>query len=175
MMGDFSEKIFTSYEKAADGEEPAPEDFMNIAINEARKGICNKEGGPFGCVVVKNGKVVGIGHNRVLIDNDSTMHGEIAAIRDAEKKLGTYDLSGCDIYTTAEPCPMCFAACMWANISHIFYGCTIEDTSRIGFRDKRFDELMGGRDKLADYLTQMQRKACLELFNEYDAMEKTIY
>ena len=113
---------------------------MKIAIDEARTGITAGHGGPFGCVVVKDGKVVGSGHNEVIKQNDPTCHGEVMAIRDACNNLGTYDLSGCELYTTAEPCPMCRGAIMWSNIRKVYFGCNIADTDSIGFRDKVFYE-----------------------------------
>lgn len=150
--------------------------YMKIAIDEAREGIKNGHGGPFGSVIVKDGKIIGRGHNMVLKNNDSTAHGEVTAIRNAEQEIGSYDLSGSVIYTTGEPCPMCLAACMWANISKVYYGCTIEDNSIIGFRDSKFDDLMGGRAKLVDYLEQTNRDECLELFDEYTAIkDKIVY
>ena len=129
--------------------------FMNMAIEEARYGIFNKEGGPFGSVIVKDGVVVGKGHNRVVSNNDPTAHGEVSAIRDACSNLGTFDLSGCEIYTTGEPCHMCLCACMWANLDKVYYGATIEDNGIIGFRDDNFDKIFGGRDKLTDFLIQV--------------------
>ena len=149
--------------------------YMAFAIEEARKGILNGEGGPFGTVIIKNGVIVGAGHNRVLQHNDPTAHGEISAIRDAGKLLGTYDLSGCILFTTGEPCHMCLCACMWANIEKIYYGCTIEDNGRIGFRDDKFDKIFGGREKLTDYLIQTCREDCLKLFNEYTQLQHTVY
>lgn len=153
----------------------AKDSFLQMAIEEARKGIYNGDGGPFGCVIVKDGVVVGKGHNCVLKKKDSTCHGEIEAIRDAEKKLNTHDLSGCVVYTTGEPCAMCLTACMWANVKHIYYGCTIKDNSVIGFRDERFDELLGGREKMRDYLNEIDREACLRLFAEYQTLNPTKY
>ena len=91
-------------------------DYMHDAIEEAYKGIRAGDGGPFGAVIVKDGRIVGRGHNSVIRDQDATMHGEIAAIRDASRTLGTFDLSGCTLYSTAEPCPMCLCASMWADI-----------------------------------------------------------
>ena len=149
--------------------------YMQEAINEAYIGIKNKHGGPFGSVIVKDGKIVGRGHNRVLKDNDPTCHGEVAAIRDACKNLGTYDLSGCVIYTTGEPCPMCLFACLWANIDKVYYGCTIADNALIGFRDEKFDNILAGRDQLEDYLECLEREGCLELFDLYLNMEHDIY
>lgn len=141
---------------------------MAMAIKEAQGGIQKKHGGPFGSVIVRDGKIVAKGHNQVLLHNDPTCHGEVSAIRKACKKLNTFDLSGCEIYTTGEPCPMCLCACMWANISKIYYGCTIDDNSKIGFRDSKFDDLMGGREKLNNYLECVDRESCLELFDEYN-------
>lgn len=151
--------------------------FMEAAIAEAREGINNGDGGPFGAVVVKDGEIVASGHNRVLKNNDSTCHGEIDAIRKAEAKLKTYDLSGCEIYTTSEPCPMCLAAIMWANISKVYYGCTLDDNEKIGFRDEKFDEMMGGRAGLPEgFLEERDREDCLAVFDEYNNMKNhTIY
>lgn len=140
---------------------------MQMAIDEARAGIECGDGGPFGSVVVRDGRVVGRGHNRVLGNHDPTAHGEVEAIRDACRSLGTHDLTGCDIYTTGEPCHMCLCACMWANISRIYYGCTIEDNAIIGFRDTKFNDLFEGRDRLGDYLVEVDREACLRLFDDY--------
>ncbi len=121
-------------------------------------------------MIVKDGKVVGRGHNRVLSDHDATHHGEISAIRDAGHNLGTHDLTGCTLYTTGEPCHMCLCACLWANIDKIYYGCTIEDNGAIGFRDDKFDELFGGREKLRDFMEELDREACLKLFDEYNSI-----
>ena len=153
----------------------AENEYMQIAIDEAREGIYNSHGGPFGSVIVLNGEIVGQGHNMVLKNNDSTCHGEISAIRNAESSLGTFDLSGAVLYTTGEPCPMCLAACMWANIETVYYGCTIEDNEMIGFRDKEFDEMFGGREAFADYLIEIDRDACLELFGEYNSIDAQNY
>jgi len=153
----------------------AENEYMQMAIEEARDGIYNEDGGPFGSVIVRDGEVVGRGHNCVLAGKDSTNHGEVMAIHDAEARLDTYDLSGCVLYTTGEPCMMCLAACQWANIDHVYYGCTIEDNADIGFRDEKLDDMMGGREKFREYLTEMDRAACLELFEEYRRLDATIY
>ena len=149
--------------------------YMEMAIKEAEEGIKNNHGGPFGSVIVKNEEVIAGGHNHVLKNNDPTCHGEVDAIRKACEKLGSFDLTGCELYTTGEPCPMCLAACMWANIDKVYYGATIEDNEKIGFRDKKFDELMGGREKLADYLEEIDRDECLKLFEEYNKMNAERY
>ena len=146
-----------------------------MAIEEARKGILADHGGPFGSVIVKDGEVIASEHNMVLSKTDATAHGEVSAIRAAGQKLGTYDLSGCTLYTTGEPCHMCLCACMWANIDKIYYGCTIEDNGIIGFRDDKFNSIFGGRDKLEGYMTQIERDACLELFNEYKSLKRRNY
>jgi guanine deaminase len=108
--------------------------FMELAIKEARKNIKTMSGGPFGACIVKKGRVIAIARNTVL-KNDATCHAEINAIRKASRKLGTYDLSGCIIYSTTEPCPMCFAAAHWARIKNIFYGTKISDAKKIGFNE----------------------------------------
>ncbi len=135
--------------------------YMKIAIDEARTGINAHHGGPFGCVIVRNGEIVGRGHNEVIKQNDPTCHGEMMAIRDACKKLGTHDLTSCELYTTAEPCPMCRGAILWANIRKVYYGCNISDTDKIGFRDKVFYE---SEEKFSE---ELEREECLEVFEEY--------
>ena len=149
-------------------------EYMKLAIVEARKGIHNGHGGPFGAVIVKDGVVVGKGHNQVLRNNDPTCHGEMMAIRKASKTLNTYDLSGCEIYTTGEPCPMCMAAILWANIDKVYYGCNILDTESIGFRDKKFYEMQnsGEKDKIVH---ELDRDACLKLYAEYMRLTHKIY
>lgn len=150
-------------------------DFMQMAIEEARAGIVQGHGGPFGSVIVKDGEVVSTGHNMVLKNNDPTAHGEMMAIRNAGKALGTFDLSGCTLYTTGEPCHMCLCAIMWANIEKVYYGCTIADNGRIGFRDDKFDKIFGGRDLLGNLLTQIDRDKCLALFDEYNNIQHRGY
>ena len=140
--------------------------YMRMAINEAKKGIRNGHGGPFGAVIVKDGVVVGKGHNQVVKNNDPTCHGEIMAIHKACKKLGTFDLSGCELYTTGEPCPMCMSAILWANIEKVYYGCNILDTEDIGFRDKKFYE-MQQIDARKTFVHELDRKQCLKLYGEY--------
>lgn len=149
--------------------------YMKKAIEEAEKGIHAGDGGPFGAVIVKNGIVVGSGHNKVVKDHDPTCHGEIAAIRSAGKYLNTFDLKGCELYTTGEPCTMCLCACLWANIDKVYYGASISDNSKIGFRDAKFNRIFGGRYKLTKYLTRIDRQECLNLFDEYNHLKHTSY
>ncbi|MDO4167192.1 MAG: nucleoside deaminase [Eubacteriales bacterium] len=141
-------------------------DFMQEALNEAYTGIRAGDGGPFGSVIVKDGQIIGRGHNRVLLCQDPTCHGEMEAIRDACKHLGTHDLSGCELYTTAEPCPMCLGGILWANIRKVHYGCNRTDTDSIGFRDDTFYDYLAGKSDLLD-ITECDRENCLTLFQEY--------
>ncbi|MDD5885062.1 MAG: nucleoside deaminase [Erysipelotrichaceae bacterium] len=146
------------------------QDFMLEAIEEAKKGILSKEGGPFGAVVVKDGKIVGRGHNEVIKEQDPTCHGEVMAIHDACHHLGTFDLSGCDIYTTSYPCPMCLGAIMWANIGHVYYACNTIDAERIGFRDKQFYESQHGL-----VFRELERTEGQKLFAEYQKGDHKMY
>ena len=139
--------------------------FMKIAIEEAQTGIRAGHGGPFGCVIVKDGEVIGRGHNEVIKNSDPTCHGEMMAIRNACKNIGTYDLSGCELYTTAEPCPMCLGAILWSNIRKVYYGCNISDTDKIGFRDKVFYE---SEKNISE---ELDRAECLKVFEEYDNIQ----
>ena len=110
-------------------------EYMKIADELAKQNVITNDGGPFGAVIVKNGKIVGKGNNHVVANNDPTAHGEVMAIRDACKNLNTFDLTGCELYTSCYPCPMCLSASIWANIKTIYYGNTKEDAADIGFRD----------------------------------------
>ena len=149
--------------------------YMQEAIKEARTGIQGGDGGPFGCVIVRDGKIVGRGHNEVVKRKDSTCHGEMMAIRQACKTLDSFDLSGCELYTTGEPCPMCRGAILWANIRKVYYGCHVKDTEGIGFRDKvfyEFSETEGGEA----FMEELDRGQCLELYREYQNIaDKTRY
>ena len=109
-------------------------DFMREAIRLSAENV-EKGGGPFGAVIVKNGEIVATGVNRVTSNNDPTAHAEVSAIRAAGQKLGTFDLSGCDIYTSCEPCPMCLGAIYWAHIDRMFYACNKDDAADAGFDD----------------------------------------
>ena len=113
-------------------------------------------------------------HNQVLKNNDPTCHGEMMAIHKACKTLGTFDLSGCELYTTGEPCPMCMSAILWANIEKVYYGCNIFDTEQIGFRDAKFYQMQqpGEREKL---VIELDRKACLKLYAEYESLTHKLY
>ncbi len=135
-------------------------EFMNIAIKEAKLGIRSKHGGPFGAVIVKNGKVISKAHNVVLKKKDSTCHAEMEAIRKACKVLNTYDLSKCEIYTTGKPCPMCKSAIQWAKISKVYYGCTYADAREIGFNERN-----GNSSSYKEI--QTEKLLCKELYLEF--------
>jgi guanine deaminase len=109
--------------------------FLLEAIALAKKGVEQGAGGPFGCVIVKEGVIVGKGHNQVTSTNDPTAHAEVVAIRDACRQLGSYQLTDCDLYTSCEPCPMCLGAIYWARPRRVIYACTRHEASRAGFDD----------------------------------------
>jgi len=109
--------------------------YMQAAIDAVKEHMPHNEGGPFGACIVKNGKIISIAHNSVLKDRDPTCHAEVNAIRQAAKVLNNFDLSGCSIYSTTEPCPMCFSAIHWANIGQIIYGTEIADVNALGFNE----------------------------------------
>ncbi|MEI6106145.1 MAG: nucleoside deaminase [Opitutae bacterium] len=109
--------------------------FMREAIKLAEDGMQSGRGGPFGCVIVRQGQIVGRGHNRVTSTNDPTAHAEVVAIRDACANLETFQLTDCELYTSCEPCPMCLSAVYWARIPTVYYGNTRGDAAAIGFDD----------------------------------------
>lgn len=141
-------------------------EYIKMSVEQALEGIKNNEGGPFGAVIVKDNKVISCCNNRVLVDNDPTAHAEVVAIRDACKRLNTYDLSGCIIYSSCEPCPMCLSAIIWANIKEIYYGSSRVDAEGIGFRDKDIYDFF---EKHTDLINekQIKEKCCDELFDSY--------
>ena len=110
-------------------------EYMKIAKELSDDNLKTNVGGPFGACIVKDGKIIGKGSNHVLKNNDPTAHAEVMAIRDACKNINSYDLSGCELYTSCYPCPMCLSAIIWSNIKKVYYGNTKEDAANIGFRD----------------------------------------
>lgn len=118
------------------------EKYMQEAIALADRAINNNEGGPFGCVIVKDDNIVGRGNNKVTSNNDPTAHAEIVAIREACKNLGTFQLEGCELYTSCEPCPMCLGAIYWARPEVIYYANSKEDAKEAGFDDSMIYEEM---------------------------------
>ena len=157
---------------------------MNKYMNEAEKlvqeNLIDNSGGPFGAVIVKNGVIIGRGSNHVIKNNDPTAHAEIEAIRDACKNIKSYDLTGCSIYTTCYPCPMCLSAIIWSNMKKVYYGNTKEDAGDIGFRDDfiydYIDKLSKGIDDGTLKIKNIDRNKTIKEFDEYmDKEDKIIY
>ena len=149
---------------------------MKIAKECAEHGVGCGEGGPFGAVITdKEGNIIAKGNNMVLKNNDPTAHAEVTVIREACKKLGTYDLSGYILYTSCEPCPMCLSAIIWANIKEVYYACTRDDAGGIGFRDDVIYEYLEGKNRELLNLKQIDREGCIEIFENYMQDGKTIY
>ncbi|WP_299361559.1 nucleoside deaminase [Winogradskyella sp.] len=153
------------------------ENFMQEAVNTALKGLRSNKGGPFGCVIVKDGKIVGRGHNSVTSTNDPTAHAEIVAIRDACKNLGSFQLEGCEVYTSCEPCPMCLGAIYWARPDKVYYGCSQIDAANAGFDDAFiYKEIPLPYDQRSIPFEQFSREIALEPFEEWTKKEdKTEY
>lgn len=136
-----------------------------------------KVGGPFGAVVYKDGKIVGKGVNRVIGNNDPTAHAEMEAIRNACKNLKTYDLSGCELYATGYPCPMCMSAIIWANIKKVYYSCDYNDANKLGFRDDYIYKFIknGQKDQKILELVQISKESIVKLYEKYSKIDKEIY
>ena len=138
--------------------------FMLRAI-ELSIDSANKKGGPFGCVIVKNNKIMGEGSNKVTLSNDPTAHAEIVAIREACQKLNTFNLSGCDLYSSCEPCPMCLSAIYWSHIDNIFYANTRDDAKEINFDDSLiYSEFAKKIEDRKIPIKQMLRDEALQAF-----------
>jgi len=153
------------------------EKFMQEAIALAEKGILNNEGGPFGCVIVKDDKIIGRGNNKVTISNDPTAHAEIIAIREACKNLGSYQLEDCEIYSSCEPCPMCLGAIYWARPKVIYYGNSRKDAAKIGFDDSMiYDEISSDLTSRKIPVINICQKRANKTFAEWQQKEnKKIY
>ena len=142
--------------------------FMLRAIELSIKSA-NGIGGPFGCVVVKDNMIVAEGSNKVTFSNDPTAHAEIVAIRDACKKLNTFNLSGCDIYASCEPCPMCLSAIYWSHIANIYYANTRDDAKKINFDDSMiYSEFSKKIEDRRIPIKQMLREEALKAFEIWD-------
>jgi len=150
--------------------------FMREAIRLANESV-NRGGGPFGAVIVKDGEVIAGNSNSVTIDNDPTAHAEVNTIREACRRLGTFDLSGCTIYTSCEPCPMCLGAIYWARISRIFYGNNRKDARDIDFSDDFiYEELDRPMDQRTVPIIPLLRNEALHTFRLWEAKsDKTEY
>lgn len=149
-------------------------DFMKEAIMLSGKNI-DEGGGPFGAVIVKNNHIIARGVNRVALNNDPTAHAEIMVLRDAAKVLNTFDLSGCDIYTSCEPCPMCLGAIYWAHIDNVYYGNSKIDAKIIGFDDAFiYDEIMLPIEKRKLATIQLLREEAQLVFQKWINKEDKI-
>ncbi len=153
------------------------ESFMRLAITEARVNLRTMDGGPFGAVIVNDGRVLSAARNSVL-RTDATSHAEINAIRKASEILKTYDLSGCVIFSTTEPCPMCFSAIHWARINELYFGTDIADVAKLGFNEmplsnKILGEIANSPVKISPGFL---RDECLKLLSDWDSLEeKAVY
>ena len=141
---------------------------MLEAIKLSHEGVINNDGGPFGCVIVKGDEIIGRGNNKVTSINDPTAHAEIIAIRDACKKLGTFRLDDCEIYTSCEPCPMCLGAIYWATPKAIYYANSRQDATEIGFNDSLiYEEFSKPFSERKIPITQIDRDNALKIFKEW--------
>ena len=153
------------------------ERFMQEAILLSQHGMIKNEGGPFGCIIVKDDKIVGRGNNKVSSTNDPTAHAEVTAIRDACKTLGTFQLDDCEIYTSCEPCPMCLGAIYWARPKIVYYANNRTDAAAIGFDDSMiYDEMVVAIEKRKIPIIPISREAALKVFEEWkNKPDKTVY
>lgn len=159
-------------------QEEKHEEIMRQAVALAKDTMRKGFGGPFGAAIVQDGKVVVVASNSVLRDNDPTAHAEMNAIREAGKLLGTHDLSGCELYATGYPCPMCLSAIIWANIKTVYYACTPEEADKVGFRDDFiYRYLEEGREHKVELvrLSQTGHDDGIRLFEEYAEQHKELY
>jgi len=139
--------------------------FMDQAVENAIKGVLKDEGGPFGCIIVKDGEIIGKGNNKVTSTNDPTAHAEVIAIREACKKLKSFQLDDCILYTSCEPCPMCLGAIYWARPKKVYYGCSKTDAANIGFDDNFiYQELDLDPGKRTIPFEQINKKQAMKAF-----------
>ncbi|NCB00878.1 MAG: nucleoside deaminase [Spirochaetia bacterium] len=152
-------------------------DIMKQAAEQANKTMRENIGGPFGAAIVKDGVVLAVTSNSVLKDNDPTAHAEINAIRKAGELLGTHDLTGCELYATGYPCPMCLSAIIWANIKTVYYGCQAWEAEVVGFRDDMiYTYLEKNRsDEKVLHLEQVGHSECKALYDNYAKEAKEVY
>jgi len=151
--------------------------FMKAAIEEARKGFNHNHGGPFGAVIVRDGVLLANAHNEVLKSNDPTAHAEVLVIRKACALLENYDLSDCEIYSTSEPCPMCFSAIHWSRLKNLYFGTTRDDVAAIGFDDSLIYDILSGKARVVQMETKnVDQDSCLGLLAEWEAKpDKVLY
>ncbi len=146
------------------------ERFMRRAIELGRQGAEAGDGGPFGAVIVKEGRIIAEGWNRVIAENDPTAHGEVVAIRAAGQRLKSFSLQGCELYTSGEPCPMCLSASYWARLARVFYGFSIEEAAAAGFDDRLiYEELVKVPDRRRLPMVQLLGPEALAELQRYAA------
>lgn len=150
---------------------------MKEAISQSIKGMEKGDGGPFGALVIKDGNIISVGNNQVIASNDPTAHAEMVAIRKACKKLGSFQLSGCELYTSCEPCPMCLGAIYWARLDKVYYAGTRKDAAEAGFDDQFiYDEIEMPLDKRKIPMVPLMRNEALTAFKEWkDKEDKKVY
>ena len=153
------------------------QEIMQLGINRAKRTMKENIGGPFGAVIVKDGEIISIASNTVLQSNDPTCHAEMNAIRKACKELGTYDLTGCELYASGYPCPMCMGAIIWANIKKVYVCGLPKDAEDIGFRDDFIYRFIKNGCNESDILdiVYTDNAPAVEMYQEYSNMNKTIY
>ncbi|MBN2614677.1 MAG: nucleoside deaminase [Bacteroidales bacterium] len=141
---------------------------MGKAISLASSNVLSHQGGPFGAVVVKNGEIIGRGSNQVTASNDPTAHAEIVAIRDAARHLDSFDLSGCEIYSSCEPCPMCLGAIYWSHVDKLYYAATKDDAASADFDDSFiYKEFALPKEERSIPSVQMMREDAVKVFEEW--------
>jgi guanine deaminase len=149
--------------------------FLERAIELSRDGMRTKTGGPFGCVIVKDGKIIGEGCNQVATTNDPTAHAEVVAIRDACRYLNSFQLTGCDVYASCEPCPMCLGAIYWARPARVIYANTKQDAAAINFDDQFiYDEMEKANGEKAIVFIHYPSQKALKVFEEWKFMDDKI-
>ncbi|MDR0336984.1 MAG: nucleoside deaminase [Planctomycetaceae bacterium] len=149
--------------------------YMQLAYDAAQEGMTKNFGGPFGAVIVRDGEVIAVAHNEVLGTNDPTAHAEIVAIRKATAKLGRFNISDCEIYSTCEPCPMCLAAIHWAGIRKLYFGADRHDSTIGGFDDEFIYQLMEGTANSPLLHPEIiDQKPCADLFNIWNKKQDRI-
>ncbi len=179
MCNDFNKKFLqeasNAMKKSNDDIQSIHVHYMNIAIGNAIKGMNSNEGGPFGCIIVKDNKIIGKGNNKVTSSNDPTAHAEVEAIRNACENLGSFQLEGCVIYSSCEPCPMCLGAIYWARPDKVYFGCDKKDAANIGFDDDFiYQELPLTMKKRSIPFEQINKDKAIEAFEIWNNKEDKI-
>uniref|UniRef100_A0A0N4Z1Z1 CMP/dCMP-type deaminase domain-containing protein n=1 Tax=Parastrongyloides trichosuri TaxID=131310 RepID=A0A0N4Z1Z1_PARTI len=145
------------------------EDFMKIAVEEAKTGVDANHGGPFGAIVVKDNEIIATGHNMVLVNNDPTCHAEVTAIRNACKVMNNFSLKGCTLYTSCYPCPMCLGAILWSGIEICYFAANSDEAASVGFDDAEFHSfLQGKQSNVNTKLSELKVEDYMKPFNMWN-------